>query len=373
VKRTVEKGKALLVDGPASLTLLKGNSKILGAPLKVGEKLIIREGKRVPLEVERKAVFELTLGKDGSVEETDGSTTPVSWGTASEEALSHGTPVTVAVLGRVDSGKTSFCVYLANKALKKGWKVTIIDADLGQSDIGPPATIGFSHVTTPLRDLFELEAENAYFVGTTSPSGAVDQVLDGLKTVKEWILKTEIDFLIVNTDGWIDDEDAAEYKIKTVETLAPDITVGIQQEKELASILDALKETKVLSVESPKAIRKRSRERRKTLRELSYKKYLKEAKTQTFPLNWTEVTDALGKKINLEKEGLEEGLLVTLQDESEKFLGIGVLSGIDYKRHMLKVYTPVSEKVSTIRVGEVRIDKKGRELGLNSGFTDYPL
>ncbi len=369
MKRAIEKGKTLLVDGPACLTLLKGNTEIFGTPLKAGEKLVIREGKRMPLEVERKAVFELTLGKEGSVEETDGGTTPVSWETASEEALSHGEPVKVAVLGGVDSGKTSFCVYLANKALEKGRKVTVIDADLGQSDIGPPATIGFSHVTAPIRDLFELEVENAYFVGITSPSGAVDHVLNGLKTVKKWVLETEIDFLIVNTDGWIDGEDAAKYKVQTVEALVPDITVGIQQEKELAPILEALKETKVFSLESPKAIRKRSRERRKTLRELSYKKYLKGARTQTFPLNWTEVTDALGKNIIIEKEVLEEGLLVALQDERGKFLGIGVLSGIDYKRHTLKVYTSVSEKASTIRIGEVRIDKKGRELALNSDFS----
>lgn len=369
MKRTVKKGKTLLVDGPASLTLLKGKTTILGTPLKVGEKLIIREGKRLPLEVERKTVFELTLGKDGSVEEADGSTMPVSWETASDEALSHGKPVTVAVMGGVDSGKTSFCVYLANKALNRGRKVTVIDADLGQSDIGPPATIGFSPVTIPLRDLFELEVENAYFVGMTSPSGAVDHVLGGLKAVKKWVLETEVDLLIVNTDGWIDGEDAAEYKVQAVETLAPDITVGLQQEKELAPILAALKDTKIFSVESPKAIWKRGQERRKTLRELSYKKYLRGAKTQTFPLNWTEVTDAFGRKMNLETEVLEEGLLVALQNERGRFLGIGVLSGIDYRRRMLKVYTPVSEKVSTIRVGEVIIDKKGREFGINSVFT----
>ncbi len=370
MRRIIEKGKTLLVDGPACLILLKGKTKILGNPLKIGERLIIREGKSLPFEVERKAAFELTLGEDGSFEETDGNTTPASWETASEEALSHGKPVTVEVIGGADSGKTSFCVYLANKALKQGRKVTIIDADLGQSDIGPPATIGFSHVTTPLNDLFELEIENAYFMGVTSPSGAVDSVLDVLKTVKKWVLETDFDLLIVNTDGWIDGEAATGYKVQTVEMLTPNITVGIQQGEELTPILSALKETKVFSVESPKVVQKKSRQRRKTLRELSYKKYLKEAKMQTFPLNWIEVTDPLGKKIKLETAVLKEGLLIALQDEHGKFLGIGVSSGIDYRRRMLKVYTSVSKKVSTICVGEVIIDKKGRELDLNSVFAD---
>lgn len=372
MKRVVEQGKTLLVDGPASLTLLKGNTTTLGAPLKAGDKLVIREGKRMPITVERKAVFELTLGKDGSVEETDGSTVSVSWETASEAVMSHGKSATVAVIGGVDSGKTSFCVYLVNKALKMGRKVTVIDADLGQSDIGPPATIGFSRVDTPIRDLFELEVENAYFVGVTSPSRSVDRVLDGLQAVKKWVLENELDLLIVNTDGWIDGEDAAKYKVQLVETLAPDVTVGLQYENELAPILGALKETKVFPVESPKAILKRSQERRKTLRELSYKKYLRGAKLQTLPLNWTAVTDAFGEKINPEKGTLRKGLLVALQGEHGKFLGIGVLSDIDHRRHMLKVYTPVSEKISAICVGEVRIDKEGREFSL-SGFAGYPL
>lgn len=169
MKRDVEKGKTLLVDGPASVSLISGEAAILGAVLRSGEKIVIREGKRIPFEVRKKASFDLMLGEDASVEETDGSTIPQSWESASKEILSHKKPVKVMVMGDVDSGKTSFCTYLLNLALKKGWKTAIIDGDLGQSDIGPPSTIGFSHVTAPLKDPFEIEAENAYFVGLTSP------------------------------------------------------------------------------------------------------------------------------------------------------------------------------------------------------------
>jgi len=36
----------------------------------------------------------------------------------------------------------------------------------------------------------------------------------------------------------------------------------------------------------------------------------------------------------------------------------------------MKVYTPVSEAVSTVSVGQVKLDEKGRELGISQGFTD---
>jgi len=426
MKCTVKKGKNLLVDGPASVNLISGRAKVLGATLKAGEQIVIRKGKRVPFEVNKRGVFDLMLGEGATFEETEGSTIPASWEKASVEIISHGKPVTVMVMGGVDSGKTSFCTYLANKALKRMKKIAIIDGDLGQSDIGPPSTIGFSFVTTPIKDLFEMEAENAYFVGVTSPSRAVNRVLEGLNILKGRVLETEIIFLIINTDGWIEGEDATRYKVWLTERLTPDIIVGIQQRDELTPILTALKGTKTLIVDSPTSIQKRNREKRKALRELSYKKYLKEARVQSFSLNWVRVEGAsfgagiplttermekmrkslginlvygeetsttvfmvlsedhwvdekfvqrieecFGKTVKAIREGEEQGLLLALLDALGNFLGIGVLCGVDYKKRVMKIYTPVSEKVSTIHVGQVKLDKRGREIGLNPLFMNY--
>ncbi|RLI46062.1 hypothetical protein DRO69_03945, partial [Candidatus Bathyarchaeota archaeon] len=285
MKRNVGKGKTLLVDGPASVTLLSGEVEVLGGSLMVDEKVVIRNGKRLFFEVNENAVFDLKLGENASVDEVDGTTIPSSWKNASKEALSHGKPVTVMVMGGVDSGKTSFCAYLANKALKEKLKVAVIDGDLGQSDIGPPSTIGFSHITEPMRDLFEMEAENACFIGVTTPSLAVNKVVEELARLKNKVLGTNVEFLIVNTDGWVEGEDAVKYKVQLAEKAAPDILVGIQRTDELTPILNMLKEKmRIIPINSPLATRKRSREKRKILRELSYKKYLKNAKVRLFQL-----------------------------------------------------------------------------------------
>jgi len=425
MKYTIKKGKTLLVDGPASVNLLSGGANVLGATLKAGEKVVIREGKRMPFEVNKQVVLDLMLGESATFEEIDGSTIPPSWESVSMEIISYEKPVTVMVMGGIDSGKTSFCTYLANKALKRRRKIAIIDGDLGQSDIGPPSTIGFSFVTTPIKDLFEMEAENAYFVGLTSPSRAVNTVVEGLNTLKGKVLEAGINFLIVNTDGWIEGEDAARYKVRLTERVAPHIVVGIQQKDELTPILTALKEMKTLIIDSPPAIHKRNREKRKVLRELSYKKYLKEARVQSFPLSWVKIEGApfgtgvpltieqmenvkgslgidlvygeetpttvfvvlkadqwvneelvktvqegFGKTVKVIKEGEEQGLLLGLLDAPGNFLGIGVLCGVDYKRRVMKVYTPVSENVSTIHVGQMKLDKTGGEVGVNPLFMD---
>jgi len=427
MKRTVEKGKTLLVDGPASASLLSGAAEVLGAPIKTGTKIIIRDGKRVPFAITERAEFDLALGETASLEEVDGSTIPASWEKVASEILFQAKPTTVMVVGGVDSGKTSLSAYLANMALRERRRVALIDADLGQADIGPPSTIGFCRLTKSVRDPFDLGAENACFVGVTSPSGAVNKVIEGLVKMREDVLKSgTVDLLIVNTDGWVEGKDAVRYKVELVEKVKPGIVVGIQQQEELTLLLTALKEKKVVAVESPSAVRKRDRDKRKTLRELSYKKYLKGAKIESYPLNWTRVEgiplgtgvspsqrrieeieqklgaitvyceetpsmlfvvakkgewldeeltkgleQALGKKVHAMREGDEEGLLVALHDEGERFLGIGLLHEIDYERRVIRVYTPVKERVAFLSVGAVRLDKKGREIGLDPAFVVY--
>jgi len=84
-----------------------------------------------------------------------------------------------------------------------------------------------------------------------------------------------------------------------------------------------------------------------------------------------DLEEALGKKVKIIKRGEEEGLLVALQDAQGKFLGIGILSSLDYKREVIKVYTPVDENVSTICVGQMKLDKQGIEIGLNLIFADW--
>jgi polynucleotide 5'-kinase involved in rRNA processing len=84
-----------------------------------------------------------------------------------------------------------------------------------------------------------------------------------------------------------------------------------------------------------------------------------------------EIEESFGKRAKVIKEGEEEGLLVGLQDERGKFLGIGILCGVDYKRRVMKVYTPINENVSTIRFGQIKLDENGREIGLSTVYSNY--
>jgi polynucleotide 5'-kinase involved in rRNA processing len=71
------------------------------------------------------------------------------------------------------------------------------------------------------------------------------------------------------------------------------------------------------------------------------------------------------------REDDEEGLLVGLHDSTDNFLGIGVLESIDYERRIIRVYTPVRRGVASLRLGRVKLDKKGKEIGLTEVFAGY--
>jgi len=420
MKLRVEAEKTLLVDGPASVTLLSGKAEILGAPMKVGEKLVIRRGKRAPIEVRKKASFDLMLGEGSSHVEVEGSTIPPSWKVAIKETLERPVePLTVMVVGGVDSGKSSFCTYLANKALIDGLKVAVIDGDIGQSDVGPPSTIGYCELTSPVKDLFDVEAKNVYFVGSTSPERVINWVIEGLTTLKNEVLKKKFGLLVINTDGWIEGEEAIEYKTGLIEAVKPNFVVCIQRENELEQLAKKVKEARVLFVDSPDAVRKRDREKRKILRELGYKKHLRGGKVRSFPISWLKIERCLlgsgrpptperfkqieeilqrrplhceessklllivldrdwflldsavrrleerfEKRVKVIYDGEEEGLIVALKDGQDRFLGVGVLQDIDYARKVMKIYTPVKEAIAAVQIGQIKLDSKGREIGV---------
>lgn len=418
MNRTVENGKTLLVGGPASVIVTSGKVDVFGFNAGSSNKIVIREGKRLPFVVEEKASFNISLGENVNVEETEGSTIPSSWARAFEQLRNiQSKHVTVIVLGTVDSGKTSFCTYLINKLIGEKKKVAILDGDIGQSDIGPPCTVAYAFVKKPITDLFNLKAENALFVGITSPNMVIEKVIEGLTSLKEEILGNDPHCVIVNTDGWTEGEEAANYKIQLVKRLIPDIVFCIQQKDELTAILNSIKDFKTVVVDSPSAIAQRSIEKRRSLRELGYIKYLRNAKVQSIPLSWVKVEEnefGLGrtngnakqarkiyeflgmkplhlaefkdkisifigrsrwisedkikkieeltkKKIVVIHKGEEEGLLTALYNVERKFLGIGVLQEVDYRRQTLKILTPVSKEIAMVTLGKVKLDKNFKE------------
>ena len=413
----LEPGKAILLDGPASALVLSGLISVFGAELRPRRRLVVRKGRRMPLEALEPSELEIVIGQGGSSSVVEGSPIPSSWRDVAEELISKPGPTKVMVLGGVDVGKTSFCTYLTNMAIKAGRSVGIIDADVGQSDVGPPCTIGFARAEKPILDLSELRAEHAFFLGDKTPSYMVDRALMGLRKMVRASEEAGVDFLIVNTDGWISGQGAAEYKEAMASIVEPDAILALQRGNELEHILRTLEGWDIKVLEVSPFVKERDREVRRELRAQGYRRYLEGAKVISVQLDWVGVEGRLpgsglrpsrerlaliksilgaepllceenqekltlvfeeepppqehisrlegylGKKVEVFLKGEEKDLLIGLYDREGRFLGIGTVVCLDYRKRALRVFTPVEEDaVAKICVGKIRVDKDGNEL-----------
>ena len=346
----INSGKTLLISGPASAILVEGTATVLGAPVESGRRIVVAEGKQVPIFISEDSVFDCSFGEYASHVEVNGNTVPFSWREAADAILKLDGPKTI-VIGDIDTGKSTFCTYLANLTIASGMDIWVLDADIGQSDLGPPTTISLGLANDYLTNLSSIKADRMFFVGYTSPSSVTEKVIFGIRKLASHAYPPP---LVINTDGWVADDQAASYKVKMINELAPDIVVGIEREHEVDAILDS---SNVMSIriQPPDFVKPRSKEQRKRLRENGYRRFLADAKTIALPVNMVKTVSA----IHLEKR---ENLIAGLLDSDGFLLGIGILKEIDGKRRVAKIYSPQVAELASLEIGAVRISESGKEV-----------
>ena len=79
-------------------------------------------------------------------------------------------PRVILVLGGGDVGKSSYCRFLITELLAAGHRIAVVDADVGQKDVGPPATVTLGYAAGTAQQ-WVVAPEAFYFVGSTSPAG----------------------------------------------------------------------------------------------------------------------------------------------------------------------------------------------------------
>ncbi len=183
------------------------------------------------------------------------------------------TPGKVMVLGDTDTGKTEFCKSLVNKGLKKGYQVGVMDLDIGQSHVGPPGSLGFGIVTKRIRKLLSIQATIIHPVSALSPIRISERILVGIKNMLTKIPK-DIDFLVIDTTGYIRTKEALELKIQKIKLINPERIVLLEHTKELDELVKELDVSKVYRFPVDLKAQKKSIENRKKFREKSTSKYI---------------------------------------------------------------------------------------------------
>jgi len=387
----LEKGRTALIDGPASVRITTGKASIFACPLKIRRNYILRPWRRYPLYAEEDTEYEISLGENASHVVVDGNPIEHEWISTVEKCMDD---ETIVLIGGVDSGKTTLATVLGNMLVQNRNPCIIADLDPGQSYLSPPTTLGSTKVNTPYHDLSFAPPLYILHIGSTSPTLLAEyQIRMSENLLNKIRRKEKFKNLIIDCDGWIEGENAIKHKMKLLDIVKPthvifmnNIPNGLDEYIKDISI-------KYSVVNSSKFVLKRGQEARKALRELSYRRFLKNAIIRTIPITWVELTtiptEAFGTKQNpieyfrrtLTAYAEENNLLgVDAEDVMEGFLknrigvlsyligvngdmlGIGLLAEINLRKNTLKIFTPVREQLKKIIISGIILSIFGEEI-----------
>jgi polynucleotide 5'-hydroxyl-kinase GRC3/NOL9 len=314
--------------------------------------------RRIPIETDKEAVFQVKLGENGAYKQVNGSTIFPSWREAGD-VLKQSRGL-VVILGDVDVGKSTLSTYLANMCFDHGIRTSIIDADVGQADIGPATTISSSTVSNHIIGLQDLKPERSYFIGDTSPSSVSDKLVQSITHLRDEVTaRSEV--VILNTDGWVGDEEAVRYKLQLLNSLQPNLVLGLSSDNRLDPILDQQRYA-TLRLEASRFARTRTREERKKTREEGYRRFFQNSKQLELNLNTIKLrTFNRFRQERIDQDSPYKGILAGLLDEEGVLLSIGRIVRI--QNGIVRVTTVTEERPRIVELGAVILSSRFDEVG----------
>jgi polynucleotide 5'-hydroxyl-kinase GRC3/NOL9 len=190
----------------------------------------------------------------------------------------------VLVIGGTDVGKSTFCRFLVEQGVAKGLKVGFVDADVGQSQIGPPTTIGlklFPQASTSNPD-------DLYFVGSTSPECHLLQCVTGTYLMIDAALEAGAELVVIDTTGYVEGDAAVALKRHKIELIQPDYLICIHRFRELNPIVAGfigLSAIQIHHLSPHKSVASKSSESRRKYRKTRFESYFSDAVQESVPFD----------------------------------------------------------------------------------------
>lgn len=198
----------------------------------------------------------------------------------------------VLVIGATDVGKSTFCRFLIERGVANGLRVGFVDADVGQSQIGPPTTIGLK-VFAPsgsMESLAEIasEPDALYFVGWTSPERHLLQCVAGTRLMVDAALKTGSDFVVVDTTGYVEADTAVVLKQHKIELIKPTHLICLHRSRELDTIVTPFEGDETIQTHRllpHRSVTSKGDEFRRRYRESSFARYFSDCIQEILPFD----------------------------------------------------------------------------------------
>ena len=231
------------------------------------------------------------------------------------------------ILGASDTGKTTLAAAFSEHSVSNQ-SVGIIDADIGQSHIGPPTTVGWALVDNPKVDFSKLTAGGISFVGNITPVGHLLQLTAAITQCVQQVSKLA-ELIVIDTPGLVYGPAASALWWTIQQLLKPELILAVQRNDELSNILDGLRffDSAIELIKSPPQMRVKSPEERKRYRQNQFNEYFRDS----FLCNIRLSDVSIQSDRSLSRENLA-GRLVGLKDVKGIDLAVGIIEDWqDYK------------------------------------------
>jgi polynucleotide 5'-kinase involved in rRNA processing len=257
----------------------------------------------------------------------------------------------VMMTGSTDTGKTTLTRHALAAAVQAGLTAAYVDADVGQTTVGPPTCAGLRWIANG-DDLTDLSpADDLRFVGSTSPDGLVLQQVVATAALVD-VARRDADLIIIDTTGVVSGVVGQTLKYHKMELCRPTTVVALQRGAEMEPLVGMLRRFFSADVESvgvhpdvvPVSPEQRAVHRAKRF-------------SQAFapPLErWRVRSTVFAPTLpaGLDQSRLDD-MLVGIHDGAGRCLGLGALS---FQDDALRVITNVTEGMVGLRLGSLRID-----------------
>lgn len=264
---------------------------------------------------------------------------PSEWEDVREKFLSKGKKL--IVIGGSDSGKSTFILYLVNSILSIGKKVGILDLDIGQSNIGPPGTIGYGIPEKEIESLDSILPKRMVFIGAVSPKGNLLQIIVGARKLLDSMEKENLDYILIDTTGLVDGTIAEVLKHNKIEALNPDFVVLFQKDNERENLVGPFlfDGKEIVKLKINENVRERTRLERIEYRNKKFIEYFKNSKRVEI---FFKEHNILG--YNIERFDPPHNSIVGLLDKERFLLYLGILEKFNREKRSIIIESPIGEE-----------------------------
>ena len=268
------------------------------------------------------------------------------------------------LLGATDTGKSTLATFLISHLCQQGLKIGLVDTDIGQSSLGPPATISLALFKShPDWDII-LSQPEIFFVGSTTPEGHFPIHLKGVKRMMDRVASYGPDVILVDTTGFVSGDAGRELKRRKINLVSPRLILALQKDDEIEPILEQYKENalyKIYRVPLSEQVRSRSMEDRRINRTNKFRDYFRYSVIQELAIEEVkiegEVLDPDGAPLPLDWSLRTNGLLIGLKDGNDEILALGLVRNYIEEKKVVRVFTPLREmeRVRALQLSSLRL------------------